>query len=716
MTKKEKIRYDGARPIGVLVYTTAVSVALMYTICREYYEVCSVIMAVLTAALYMVAYVFRKKPIVSSLITLGLVLICALALGSVGTYWYEGSFVYFIFTSSASFDPIYAAVAIMLFSVVIGLVCCYFSAALPRMCFLMLPSFIPLILSVRTAGGLPTWMLIFMFGSYILAVFCSARKCESKDTTVFEEKNTIQILVSAVAAAAIAVGIGAVLPKSSETLLGEYLDRVFVGTGGFGSRNQSLGNFVVSSAVNVGNNELPDDLLFTVQTNIPVTLDRWVFDEYHGEDGWRVVEDFSIGYSNWSIYASKRQLSALFADLKEGAEDGRLEEYADLILDLPDFRSYRGEMYIRNIDDSPTSVVIHPSGTYSIAVVDYDGRTFRTPKSEYFTETNTVSAEYYLRYFFDVPQDEYIKAFSEVDFRELLITANQEDVINDQQLNAFLDEIDHAEYYREITGSAGVTEDIQRLAEEITAGAENDYEKAGAIERWFGENGFVYDLEFVPEKADANYFIFESRRGICSDFATAMTLISRAAGLAARYVEGFALSDDIRDENGIYNVTGANAHAYTQIYIEGFGWMTFDATRYLPEDVETEDSSISPVIIICGCVVLLAVLVFVFRKNIVQAAFAVTYPMRSSSSRIRGVYIAARNMAADISGRESKLLACGEVCRILSNSLSLPDEAAAICGAANELLYSGKEQTDVDTKYLYNCLKRLRKQKRGLKK
>ena len=43
----------------------------------------------------------------------------------------------------------------------------------------------------------------------------------------------------------------------------------------------------------------------------------------------------------------------------------------------------------------------------------------------------------------------------------------------------------------------------------------------------------------------------------------------------ARYVEGYQA---IPDENGIAYVTGLQAHAWTEVYFAGFGWLTFDAT------------------------------------------------------------------------------------------------------------------------------------------
>ena len=51
--------------------------------------------------------------------------------------------------------------------------------------------------------------------------------------------------------------------------------------------------------------------------------------------------------------------------------------------------------------------------------------------------------------------------------------------------------------------------------------------------KWFGDDGFVYDLSYAPAEHTPNYFLLESKRGICSDYASALTLLARAAGLPA---------------------------------------------------------------------------------------------------------------------------------------------------------------------------------------
>ena len=52
-------------------------------------------------------------------------------------------------------------------------------------------------------------------------------------------------------------------------------------------------------------------------------------------------------------------------------------------------------------------------------------------------------------------------------------------------------------------------------------------------------------------------------------------MLARACGLPARYVEGYAANPDA---DGVARVTQQDAHAWTEIYFPGFGWLTFDPT------------------------------------------------------------------------------------------------------------------------------------------
>ncbi|MBE6902947.1 MAG: transglutaminase domain-containing protein [Ruminococcaceae bacterium] len=326
------------------------------------------------------------------------------------------------------------------------------------------------------------------------------------------------------------------------------------------------------------------------------------------------------------------------------------------------------------------------------------------------------AGQYLLSFNAERPCAEYAAAMQDVDFRQLIKDAQAEGVIDYTTASSFLEEHDYAEAYRENTAEYPADERIAELAQEITEHCTNDYEKAMSIEKWFGEQEYVYDLEFIPESTDPSYFIFESKRGICSDFATAMTLLAREAGLSARYVEGFSLSPEIMDENGVYNVTAKNAHAYTQIYITGCGWVTFDATRYalVQEQDDTADRLLGAVVVVTAAAAVVFLIVLILRKPLSRLMFAVTYPMRGKRSCIKGVYLRARDIACELSGRDASCTTTGETQRVLTNVLSMPDEAQRICTAAERIMYSS-EAADVDTKELYQCLKKLYRRKRGMR-
>ncbi|MBP1547745.1 MAG: transglutaminase domain-containing protein [Oscillospiraceae bacterium] len=96
-----------------------------------------------------------------------------------------------------------------------------------------------------------------------------------------------------------------------------------------------------------------------------------------------------------------------------------------------------------------------------------------------------------------------------------------------------------------------------------------------------------YDLESGKKplgKDFAQWFLTEGKRGSCTHFATAAVLLCRSIGIPARYCEGFVVkSEDIADfpENDGYttvSVPDNRAHAWAEVYIDGYGWLCFEAT------------------------------------------------------------------------------------------------------------------------------------------
>jgi len=120
----------------------------------------------------------------------------------------------------------------------------------------------------------------------------------------------------------------------------------------------------------------------------------------------------------------------------------------------------------------------------------------------------------------------------------------------------------------------------------IIANAETPYDQALTLMNYL-KKYYRYSLTPVtpPDNLDfVTYFLYVKKEGYCTYFASAMTVMCRIAGLPARYVEGFLAQPS---SDGFAYVTGYDAHAWTEVYFEGFGWVPFDPTPNQHEADET---------------------------------------------------------------------------------------------------------------------------------
>ncbi|MBP1753872.1 MAG: transglutaminase protein [Firmicutes bacterium] len=121
---------------------------------------------------------------------------------------------------------------------------------------------------------------------------------------------------------------------------------------------------------------------------------------------------------------------------------------------------------------------------------------------------------------------------------------------------------------------------VKKLAEKITAGYDTDYDKLKAIEAYLQKYRYSFTPANPPEGQDyVDYFLFESKSGYCTSFATAMAVLGRCIGIPMRYVEGFVAKYEFQDkEDNMYPIKNSQAHAWAEAYIEGVGWIPFEAT------------------------------------------------------------------------------------------------------------------------------------------
>ena len=119
---------------------------------------------------------------------------------------------------------------------------------------------------------------------------------------------------------------------------------------------------------------------------------------------------------------------------------------------------------------------------------------------------------------------------------------------------------------------------VPRLAAEITASADNDYDRAAMIEHHLRSRfGYTLQLERTSVKDPIANFLFVRKQGHCEYFASSMAVMLRTLGIPSRVVNGFR-SDEFNDVSGTYVIRAKNAHAWVEAYFPGYGWQTFDPT------------------------------------------------------------------------------------------------------------------------------------------
>jgi len=119
---------------------------------------------------------------------------------------------------------------------------------------------------------------------------------------------------------------------------------------------------------------------------------------------------------------------------------------------------------------------------------------------------------------------------------------------------------------------------IMKLAEEVTASAPTNYDKAVALEQYLRTRfGYTLELPRSPQRDPLAYFLFERKKGHCEYFASSMAVMLRTLHIPSRLITGFR-GGEFNDLTGQYVVRASNAHSWVEAYFPGYGWVSFDPT------------------------------------------------------------------------------------------------------------------------------------------
>lgn len=131
-----------------------------------------------------------------------------------------------------------------------------------------------------------------------------------------------------------------------------------------------------------------------------------------------------------------------------------------------------------------------------------------------------------------------------------------------------------------------------RLAAEISAQSDSASDYAQRVLARFNKMDYRYTLQpGLLGDTPVDEFLFDTQQGFCEHYASAFTLLMRAAGVPARVVTGY-LGGEMNDDYMI--VRQSDAHAWSEVYIDG-AWQRFDPTAAVaPSRVESGLSSALP--------------------------------------------------------------------------------------------------------------------------
>ncbi|MCL1076093.1 transglutaminaseTgpA domain-containing protein [Shewanella dokdonensis] len=157
-----------------------------------------------------------------------------------------------------------------------------------------------------------------------------------------------------------------------------------------------------------------------------------------------------------------------------------------------------------------------------------------------------------------------------------------------QYLNAPLAEpLTSTERERNLALPAHINPRSRALAEQFVAEYPQPAARLNAMMRYFNQQPFFYTLtppSTGPQQLDD--FLFETRAGFCVHYASAFTFMARASGLPARLVTGYQ-GGEFNPDAGYLSVYQYMAHAWSEVWLSGRGWVRFDPTAMIaPQRIE----------------------------------------------------------------------------------------------------------------------------------
>ena len=645
----------------ILLYTTLIMSVLMY----HYYDKS---MLQFVVASYVVTYVlFRlfdfmnKRKLIGGVLYLFagyLFYLAAVHFGRRGWDYYEEvlktkniSYGLWFITPQLALDYNiwYSWLTFTLFSFFMASVIYYFTRIRYRIFMGFLIFIIPFLIYGKEYEKMPVIFIIMLAASYI-AVMVYCRQLHHTGSVVIVKQR--DILTSSGVFLVIMTIVASIMPKPVVKENREAIEN-FIAAERFTDRLvASLSGFRGSTNGSQFRNISSDTLLYVADATEGLRFKTRTFSEYDYDfDSWSAYKrDSETTLENQRLPLDIAETGATVdailyvASLDSSfAKKYGLEKYAGKELEKPEVR----EVGLISVFETGDRVPV-PQFAQTFTAASHEGKYSYIP-------TGVVAADDSIKYedgfrfeysadtYFTNPENKaVIDILDKTDYKELLseaIVILEDNMFEDdddatyrkcsayrRRLKNERSEYDSAEEY-ELDYDKKVK--IKELADEITKGKTTDYDKAKALEMYFFNNDYIYDLSYVKtEGENVENFLFVTHRGVCYEYATAMVMLARASGIPARFCEGYNMQNrqNSGKYKGQYAITAKDSHGYPELYIKGFGWVSFEPTitsGEIQEEVERGNAThkLSTAGIVILVIALVALLIYICSPYIIDRVF-----------------------------------------------------------------------------------------------
>ena len=537
----------------------------------------------------------NKHHFVGSIALVVIIFVCFYAFfGLISGVDYGNTFQRWLLTGADDIDTRFEYLLALLISFVPFYAICifYFTKVLYRMFFVTLISIIPCALYVKSLAEIDNFWLALTALLNVSIFLVHVRSAEDRNRKIVGGKTAV---LSAVTFMFALLVVSAAIPKENDARYYDRFEELFMDTDLQTELRLDYTNFSEMSGNADNYRNFRNRRMYTVFGSIAPYFKRQCFDTYdYSLDSWYPFED-----SNAITYTREK-----FRDRQQFLNLSLLQNAIRRADELsPDFsRQYGMSAVSKGIDvnDTMNTVIVTSENFRAMyllspaRVVDIDAEDAYVTKSGVFRfmkDPHIADYSYKVSFYDEVISRRRFMELGGADISDADCELFLSDLV--KVLSEGTEESDEtllrcAQSYLEVHREAMdyekrceennslIPQRIRDLAEEITAGAVYDRDKAAALASYFIREGYAYDLSYISADSSPEYFLFESRRGSCSDYASAFTLMARSVGLPERYCEGFAPELSSRPDQFI--IKDSDSHAYAEVYIQNMGWMVFEST------------------------------------------------------------------------------------------------------------------------------------------